>query len=654
MNKLKFTELNISEKIQRAAADMGFEEASPIQAETIPILLAGRDLIGQAQTGTGKTAAFAIPILEKIDHETKELQALVLCPTRELVIQVTEEFRRLTKYFFNLAIVPVYGGQEIDRQIDALKRKPQIVVGTPGRLMDHMRRATIKLDKLRFVVLDEADEMLDMGFREDMETILKDTPAERQTIMFSATMPEDIAQLTKKFQKNPARIDVSCHKMNAPKIEQFYYELLEKSKPEALARLIDFYGVKLALVFCNTKMRVDELVEVLKTRGYLAEALHGDLNQRMRDKVMSGFRSGLIEILVATDVAGRGIDVNDVEAVFNYDLPRDDEDYVHRIGRTARAGKSGKAFTFVTSRQLSNLKRIERDFDLKVSCRRVPSLSDLDETRLKFYSEKIKEILAQGGLTKYVRIVENLIEEDYTTLDIAAALLRMALGDKIESNEEIEETGHQYRYDKQKDYKKNFGPRSDEDRYAKKPYKQHTSNESGERKFEDKKPGYKKFEGKKFEGKKFEKKPYEGKKFENKPYEGKKFEGKRDFGPRTEEAGTDAKPYKKYGSSDSGERKFEDKKSGYKKFEGKKFEKKPFEGKKFENKPFEGKKFEGKRDFGPRAEEAGTDAKPYKQYRSNESGEKKFEGKKPYKQYGPKKNGGKPSYFDKFKKGPKK
>ena len=388
MKKLKFDELNLSERIQKAVVDMGFEEASPIQAETIPILLAGKDLIGQAQTGTGKTAAFAIPIIDKIDFETKELQALVLCPTRELVIQVTEEFRRLTKYFFNLAIVPVYGGQEIERQITALSKKPQVVIGTPGRLMDHMRRGTVKLDKIKFVVLDEADEMLDMGFREDMEVILKDTPPQRQTIMFSATMPDDIVELTRQFQNNPSRIDVTCHKINAPKIEQFYYELLEKSKPEALARLIDFYGIKLALVFCNTKMQVDNLVEILKTRGYLAEALHGDLNQRQRDKVMNGFRNGIVEVLVATDVAGRGIDVNDIEAVFNYDLPRDDEDYIHRIGRTARAGKTGKAFTFIVGRQIYNLKRIERTNGIKVTCHQIPSISDLDETRLRYFAIK--------------------------------------------------------------------------------------------------------------------------------------------------------------------------------------------------------------------------------------------------------------------------
>ncbi len=485
MKKLKFNEFGLSERIQRAIADMGFEEASSIQAETIPILLSGQDLIGQAQTGTGKTAAFAIPIIDKIDFETKELQALVLCPTRELVIQVAKEFRRLTKYFFNLAVAPVYGGQEIDRQINALSKKPQVVIGTPGRLIDHIRRKTVKLDKIKYVVIDEADEMLDMGFREDMEVILKDTPPGRQTIMFSATMPDEIIELTKAFQKNPARIDVTCNKVNTPKIEQFYYVLLERSKPEALARLLDFYAIKLALVFCNTKTRVDNLVEILKARGYLAEALHGDLNQRQRDKVMNGFRNGIIEVLVATDVAGRGIDVNDVEAVFNYDLPHDDEDYTHRIGRTARAGKKGKAFTFITGRQIHELKRIEKTNGVKICCHKIPSVSELDETRFKYFADKIKDTLNKGGLSKYINFVENIMDDKFTALDIAAALFKLSIGDKSEANEEIkeiEDAEHKYRFDKEKEYQKNFSKnfssKNKEDKYVKRPYKEGKSSKN--------------------------------------------------------------------------------------------------------------------------------------------------------------------------------
>ena len=435
MKKLKFEELNLSEQVMRAITEMGFEEASPIQSESIPLLMQGRDLIGHAQTGTGKTAAFAIPIIEKMDLECKDIQAVVLCPTRELVIQVTEEFRRILKYKYNIGVVPIYGGQEIDRQINALRKKPHVVIGTPGRMMDHMRRATIKMDHVKVVVLDEADEMLDMGFREDMEVILKDTPASRQTIMFSATMPEDITKLMKQYQKNPARVDVTNQKMHGPKIEQVYFDIQEKAKPEALARLIDFHNIKLGLVFCNTKVRVDEIVEELKTRGYSAEGLHGDMNQAQRNKVMSGFKNGLIEILVATDVAGRGIDVNNIEAVFNYDLPRDDEDYIHRIGRTARAGKSGKSFTFIVGRQIYNLRRIEIANGTKIVSRHVPSLDELDETRIKTYREKVKKILEKGQLSKFVSLIENIMGEEYNSIDVAAAMFKLLLDGKSENTD---------------------------------------------------------------------------------------------------------------------------------------------------------------------------------------------------------------------------
>lgn len=435
MKKLKFEELNLSPKILRAVSDMGFEEASPIQSATIPVLLEGKDVIGQAQTGTGKTAAFAIPIIEKVNFESKQLQAVILCPTRELVMQVTEEFRKLFKYYHNLAVVPIYGGQEIERQIFALKNKPQIVVGTPGRMMDHMRRNTLKMETVKFVVLDEADEMLDMGFREDLEIILKDTPVDRQTILFSATMPDEIVKLTKNYQKDPVRIDVTGQKLDAPKIEQYYFDLQEKDKPEALARLIDYYGIKLALVFCNTKHGVDKLTEVLQTRGYMAEALHGDLNQRQRDRVMNGFRTGSVEILIATDVAGRGIDVNNVEAVFNYDLPRDDEDYIHRIGRTGRAGKKGKSFTFIVGRQIFNLKRIEKTNGLKIVNQHIPSLASIDETKIKSYVETVIQTLSEGKLGKYVKLAERIMGDEYSALDVAAALLKMSVGDKFNLKE---------------------------------------------------------------------------------------------------------------------------------------------------------------------------------------------------------------------------
>jgi len=433
MTKRRFDELNLSEEILNAVKDMGFEEASPIQSEAIPLVMEGKDIIGQAQTGTGKTAAFAIPVIEKIDTERKELQAVILCPTRELVIQVSEEFRKLMKYKENLTVVPVYGGQEIERQLRTLKKGAQIVIGTPGRMMDHMRRGSIKMHSVETIVLDEADEMLDMGFRDDMEVILKDTPETRQTVLFSATMAKEIIDITKKYQKTPTIVNVTNKKISAPKIQQIYFEVQEKNKPEVLARLLDLHNIKLALVFCNTKSQVDQLVDILKTRGYFADALHGDMSQNQRDRVMNGFRNGTVEILVATDVAGRGIDVNDVEAVFNYDLPRDDEDYTHRIGRTARAGKSGTAFTFIVGKQIYNLKRIERANGVQILRHNVPTMDELEATRISSYTSKVAEIIEEGHLSKYVNHIELLMGEEYTSLDVAAALLKMTMEKENES-----------------------------------------------------------------------------------------------------------------------------------------------------------------------------------------------------------------------------
>jgi len=427
MTRLKFEELSLSEEIQKAVKDMGFEEASPIQSEAIPLIFEGKDIIGQAQTGTGKTAAFAIPIIEKLNPEIKEIQAIVLCPTRELVMQVAEEFRKIMKYKQNLYIAPVYGGQEIERQLRTLKKGVQVVIGTPGRLMDHIRRGSVKMGSVNTVVLDEADEMLDMGFREDIGVILKDTPETRQTVMFSATMADDIIELTKRYQKAPVIINVTNKKMDAPKIHQVYFEVQEKNKPEVLARLIDLHNIKLALVFCNTKSQVDQLVEILKTRGYFADALHGDMNQNQRDRVMNGFRNGTVEILVATDVAGRGIDVNGVEAVFNYDLPRDDEDYTHRIGRTARAGKSGTAFSFIVGKQIYNLTRIQRANGFPIIRQSVPTIEEIETTRINSYASKINAIIEAGHLSKYINQVEILMGEEYTSLDMAAALLKMII-----------------------------------------------------------------------------------------------------------------------------------------------------------------------------------------------------------------------------------
>lgn len=429
MEHLRFEDMNISNEICRSVLDMGFEEATPIQSQAIPVILEGKDIIGQSQTGTGKTAAFGIPLLERINPEDRRLQALILCPTRELAIQVSEEFRKLLKYKDNIRVLPIYGGQPIDRQIAALRKGTQVVIGTPGRVMDHMRRRTIKAETVQMMVLDEADEMLDMGFREDIETILVKIPEEHQTLLFSATLSPEILDITKRFQKNPEFIKIVRKELTVPNIEQYYFDVKEKTKLDALCRIIDVYDPKLAMVFCNTKKRVDDLVEMLQGRGYFAEGLHGDLKQAQRDKVMQKFRNGTIEILVATDVAARGIDVDDIDVVFNYDVPQDEEYYVHRIGRTGRAGKAGKAFTFCVGKEIYKLRDIMRYTKTKIQQQKLPTLSDVEEMKTNIYLEKIKGIIEEGHLTKYIHLVDRLMEEDYTSIDIAAALLKDHLSD---------------------------------------------------------------------------------------------------------------------------------------------------------------------------------------------------------------------------------
>jgi ATP-dependent RNA helicase DeaD len=429
MENSGFKELHLSKEMQKAITDMGFEEATPIQAQSIPYMLEGKDVIGQAQTGTGKTAAFGIATLERIDPQNRGLQAVILCPTRELAIQVAEELKKLSKYKRGIEILPVYGGQPIDRQIRALRQGVQVIIGTPGRVMDHLDRRTLKMDGVKIIILDEADEMLDMGFREDIEIIMRKIPKERQTILFSATMSRPILDLTKKYQNKPQMIKLAHKEMTVPEVEQFYFEVKQQAKTEALCRLIDLHDLKLSLVFCNTKRRVDELVETLKSRGYLADGLHGDLQQRQRDAVMSKFRRREIEILVATDVAARGIDVGDIEAVFNYDIPPDDEYYLHRIGRTARAGKAGQAFTFVTGREVYRIRQIQQFTKTKIIAQKVPSISDVEDIRTNLLLEKVKGTVDAGHLGEYSNLVEKLTQEDYTSLEVAAALLKMMMGE---------------------------------------------------------------------------------------------------------------------------------------------------------------------------------------------------------------------------------
>lgn len=421
----KFDELNLSDPLLRAIEAMGFERPSEIQAKAIPVLLTGKDIIGQAQTGTGKTAAFAIPSIEKIDPENSATQILVLCPTRELVVQVAGEYTKLTKFLKNISIVPIYGGQGIDIQFRALKKGAQIVVGTPGRIMDHMRRGTLELDQITCVVLDEADQMLDMGFREDMEIILQDTPEERQTVMFSATLPPDLVRLMERFLKHPKRISAAPAEKQSAQINQFYYNIKESSKQEALKRLLTYHKVNSALIFCNTKMKVDDLTRSLSSDNFSTAALHGDLDQNKRDRVMQAFRKGDINLLIATDVAARGIDVNDLEAVINYDLPRFDQDYVHRIGRTGRAGKTGLAISFVVGKEIEHLRRIARKNNMNIEAADVPSIGELEKASLEMIQQQLNDSkLNAAESVKYASYLKRLKIEDLDQEQISALLLK--------------------------------------------------------------------------------------------------------------------------------------------------------------------------------------------------------------------------------------
>ena len=444
METVKFEEMGLSEEIQKAVRYMGFEEASPIQAKAIPAMISGIDLIGQAQTGTGKTAAFGIPILEKVDPKLKKLQAIVLCPTRELAIQVADEIRNLSRYMHGIKVLPIYGGQDIVKQIRSLKSGTQIVIGTPGRVMDHMRRKTMKLDFVHTVVLDEADEMLNMGFREDIEFVLSGVPEERQTVLFSATMPKPIMEITKKFQNNAKVIKVTKKELTVPNIEQYYYDVKPKKKEEVLSRLLDIYSPRLSVVFCNTKKQVDLLVNALLGRGYFAAGLHGDMKQEQRDRVMQGFRTGKTEILVATDVAARGIDVDEVEAVFNYDLPQDDEYYVHRIGRTGRAGREGRAFSFVSGKEVYKLKEIQRYCKTKIYAQKVPSLNDVANTKMENILDDVERVIEQEDLDMMINAIEERVNNsEFTAMDMAAAFLKICCG-MTEDNKTTEENDWEF------------------------------------------------------------------------------------------------------------------------------------------------------------------------------------------------------------------
>ncbi len=430
---LTYRDSGIDERIVHAVEEMGFEHMTPIQEQAIPVFLSGKDVIGQAQTGTGKTAAFGIPILEKIDPENKGLQAVVLCPTRELAMQAADELRKFAKYLHGIKVLPIYGGQDIVRQIRNLKGGVQIIVGTPGRVMDHMRRHTIKMEQVHTVVLDEADEMLNMGFREDIETILKEMPEERQTGLFSATMPKPILEITKKYQKDAVFLKMTPKEVTIPLIKQAYYMVRHQDKEEVLCRLMDYYDPARALIFCNTKRMVDELTEHLKARGYEVEGLHGDLSQNQRDTVMNLFKGGRAAVLIATDVAARGIDVDNVEAVFNYDVPEDIEYYVHRIGRTGRAGKTGRSFTLVTRREIQKLREIERICHTKIRERKIPSAADITERKADKILREAEAVIREQNIEKAQQFVEERSAlGSYSALQYAAAFMKMKLGDEIE------------------------------------------------------------------------------------------------------------------------------------------------------------------------------------------------------------------------------
>jgi ATP-dependent RNA helicase DeaD len=424
MTTTLFSELNLSPDLLKAIDRLGYEKAAPIQAEAIPLILSGNDIFGQSQTGSGKTAAFGIPAVERVDPDLRSVQIIVLCPTRELALQVAEEIFKLSAFKQGIHSVPIYGGQSYERQVRALKQGAQIVIGTPGRILDHIGRGTLTLDRVKMVVLDEADEMLDMGFREDIERILENVPDERQFICFSATIAKPIMDLIRRFGRDPKTIRIEHKVLTVPTVEQAYCEIRGRSKTEVLSRLIDLYDLKLGIIFCNTKRMVDDLTDELVARGYSADRIHGDMSQAQRERVMKKFRNSGLEFLVATDVAGRGIDVDDIEVVFNYDLPWDEEDYVHRIGRTGRVGRSGRAFSLVAGREIYKLQSIERYTRMKITRHQVPSADEVDEKRTNLFFEKIRAAIEKSDFEKERRTVNRLLEQGFSSTDIACAVIK--------------------------------------------------------------------------------------------------------------------------------------------------------------------------------------------------------------------------------------
>lgn len=436
----EFEKLNIEPEILKVIEELGYETPTPIQAQAIPEIKAGKDVIGQAQTGTGKTAAFSIPLIEKLSTKDKSVQVIILTPTRELAMQVTDEIGKFSKYLHGIKSLAIYGGQPYERQFKALKQGVQVVVGTPGRVIDHINRKTLKLGNVKAIVLDEADQMLDMGFLEDIEMVLNELPENRQTLMFSATIPPAIEMIAKKHMNSPVKVKVVHKELTVPRIEQYYFEVKPHEKIDSLIRILDMEKVDLGMIFCNTKKGVDDLVEKLQNRGYSVEGIHGDLRQAQRERVMKKFRDGTLDLLVATDVAARGIDIDNVAIVINYDLPDNFEYYVHRIGRTGRAGREGLAYTLVVPRQIRTLKALESYTKAKLKRKPVPSINDIVEKEKESIGKKIVSTIEQGALAEYTNFIEQLAE-NYSTIDIGAALLKMIVNlneeESLESAKEI-------------------------------------------------------------------------------------------------------------------------------------------------------------------------------------------------------------------------
>lgn len=424
---MRFNELNLSREVLQAIEEMGFVNPSEVQEQTIPEILNGHDLLAQAQTGTGKTASFGIPMIEKIvDNNYESLQALVLVPTRELARQVSEELKKLSKHKTFIRVLAIYGGADMGKQLRELKRGASIVVGTPGRVMDHMKRKTIDLSDLKFLVLDEADEMFDMGFRDDMKTIIEKTNDDRKTLFFSATFDNEIKEFSKLYQTNPKKVIIEKKELTAEKIKQYYLELNRNMKTEILNRLILIHKPKKSIIFCNTKRMVENLEEEIAQKGYKVDSLHGDMRQSSRDNVMKKFRKGTIDVLIATDVAARGLDVSDIDIVFNYDLPQQAEYYVHRIGRTARAGKKGLSFSFVTSRDYPKFREIEKYANIKMERIDLPTKGDLERESMENLLDRVsKNILKAEDNVRYSEVLNKLLAQGHSLYDISVSLLKM-------------------------------------------------------------------------------------------------------------------------------------------------------------------------------------------------------------------------------------